>query len=467
MAKDYIQDIIPPGTPTPATPSRLPESRPAPPAPPPITPGERTIRNIQMEKRPRMSGQESVRIGSDDIRGTTDIPRVPPQHPRAPSRLWIWGAVALALAVLAAIALVAFRPTTVTVTPRSQSVAFDASARFTAYPAATAASGTLSFILETNDLEDSAVVPTSGSTRVEDRASGTVTVVNEYSAQTVKLIKNTRFATPDGLIFRVPADVVIPGKKGSTAGEISITVIADQAGESYNVGPQAKLTIPGLKSTPDMYAKVYARSTAAMRGGFVGDRPGTAPGAVDAARADIRSRLDEKARAAVRSRTADTTTTFPGLLRVIYESLPDTVEAGGGLRIHERARVELPVFPADIFARVVAESVSADAEAAGITFKAAPDLVAHLTTAPESSLAGTPLDFTLEGGAQLVWNIDAPSLREALAGRDEAAFQTIVNGFPAIQEASARIEPFWKSSFPAEPSDIKVRVKEPEAASDA
>jgi len=125
------------------------------------------------------------------------------------------------------------------------------------------------------------------------------------------------------------------------------------------------------------------------------------------------------------------------------------------------------VFPADIFARVVAESVSADAEAAGITFKAAPDLVAHLTTAPESSLSGTPLDFTLEGGAQLVWNIDAPSLREALAGRDEAAFQTIVNGFPAIQEASARIEPFWKSSFPTEPSDIKVRVKEPEAGSDA
>ena len=96
----------------------------------------------------------------------------PPQHPRAPSRLWIWGAVALSLAVLAAIGLVAFRPTTVTVTPRSQPVVFDASAQFTAYPAATAASGTLSFILETNDLEDSAVVPTSGSTHVEDRASG-------------------------------------------------------------------------------------------------------------------------------------------------------------------------------------------------------------------------------------------------------------------------------------------------------
>ena len=467
MAKDYFQDITPPSTSAPAAPSRVPEPRPAPSAQPPATPGERTIRNIQVEKRFRPAGQESVRIGSDDIRGATDIPRIPPQHPRAPSRLWIWGAVALSLAVLAAIALVAFRPTTVTVTPRSQSVVFDASAHFAAYPAATAASGTLSYVLEINDLEDSAVVPTTGSTHVEDRASGTIIAVNEYSAQSVKLIKNTRFATSEGLIFRVPADVVVPGKKGATAGEISITVIADEAGEAYNVGPQAKLTIPGLKSTPDMYAKVYARSTTAMRGGFAGDRPGTAPGALDSARADVRNRLDEKARATVRARADDPTITFPGLLHVVYESLPDTIEGGGGLRIHERAHVELPVFPADIFARIVAESVSADAEQGGITFKAASDLVAHLESAAGVSLADKPLDFTLAGGAQLVWNIDAPSLRDALAGRDEAAFQTIVNGFPAIQEASARIEPFWKNAFPADPSDIKVRVKEPEAPSDA
>ena len=473
MAKDYFQDITPPDASRPAAPLRVSESRttppadpPAPPAPPPA-PGERTIRNIQVEKRPRLSGQEPARIGSDDIRGTPDIPRIPPQHPRAPSRWWIWGGVALSLAVLAAIALVAFRPTTVTATPRSQSVAFDASARFAAYPAATAASGTLSFTLETSDLEDSAVVPTSGSARVEDRASGTVIVVNEYSAQSVKLIKNTRFATTEGLIFRVPAEVVVPGKKGAVAGEISVTVIADQAGEAYNVGPQTRLTIPGLRSTPDMYTKVYARSTTAMSGGFVGDRPATAPGALENARAEVRARLDEKARAVVRSRPDASTITFPGLLHVTYESLPETSEAGGGLRIHERAHVELPVFPADSFARVVAESVSADAEQGGVAFKAAPDLVARLNGAPDGSLADTPLDLTLEGSAQLVWNVDTRALAEALAGRDEAAFETIVNGFPAIQEASARIEPFWKSSFPADASDIKVRVITPKAAFEA
>ncbi len=471
MAKDYFQDITPPGTPPSAIPTRIPvEPRPAPDLPP-ITPGERTIRNIQVEKRPRVVGQEPVRIGADDIRGTPGIPPALPRHPRPPSRLWIWGAVALSLAVLAAIALVAFRPTTVTVTPRSHSVIFDASARFTAYPDTTAASGTLSFTLETSDLEDSAVVPTTGSTQVEDRASGTIVVINEYSAQSVKLIKNTRFATPEGLIFRAPADVVVPGKKGTTPGEISVTVIADEAGEKYNIAPQARLGVPGLKSNPNMYAKVYARSETAMRGGFVGNRPGTAPGALDSARAEVRGRLDEKARATVRFRSDTATIAFPGLLRVTYESLPETADGGGGLRIHERAHVELPVFPADLFAHVVAESVRADAEAGGITLKAGPDLIAHHANVADSSLdmslSGKPLDFTLEGGAQLIWSVDSESLGEALAGRDEAAFQTIVNGFPTIQEAHARIEPFWKSSFPADPSDIKIRITPPKPVSGA
>ena len=38
----------------------------------------------------------------------------------------------------------------------------------------------------------------------------------------------------------------------------------------------------------------------------------------------------------------------------------------------------------------------------------------------------------------------------------------IVEGFAGIEEAHARIEPFWKSSFPEDPSAIKIKVKEPE-----
>lgn len=64
----------------------------------------------------------------------------------------------------------------------------------------------------------------------------------------------------------------------------------------------------------------------------------------------------------------------------------------------------------------------------------------------------------------LVWDIDESELRSALAGKDKSAFEAIVSGFASIQEAKARIEPFWKSTFPEDPNDIKVTVQGPEIA---
>jgi hypothetical protein len=61
----------------------------------------------------------------------------------------------------------------------------------------------------------------------------------------------------------------------------------------------------------------------------------------------------------------------------------------------------------------------------------------------------------------LVWHLDVPALQEALSGKEEAAFEPIVGGFAAVEEARARITPFWKSVLPAQPDDIHVIVNEP------
>ena len=379
--------------------------------------------------------------------------------PRQLGRIWLWGGAALALLVLAAIAFVALRPTTVTVTPRSHIVMFDETASFTAYPAGEAATGTLPFSIEMSTFEDSQVVPAEGIERVEEKASGNVTVYNEYSSAPVRLLKNTRFQTLEGLIFRAPAEIVVPGRRGTTAGQITITVFADAVGDRYNVGSVSRFTLPGLKGS-DMYTKVYARSSAAMSGGFSGERPAAAPGALEAAKSEIRGRLEEKAREAVRSRNADTFA-FYDLARLTFESLPPVSEADKGVRIPERLQMKLPVFPGNAFTHLVAESVSVGAEIGSIVLKPLEGFSAHSATTSTLSADAT-LSFSLLGQAQLVWRVDVAELASALAGRDESAFQMIVEGFAGIEEAHARIEPFWKSSFPEDPSAIKIKVKEPE-----
>lgn len=456
MAKEYFQDITPPSgddTPPKSPPPPTPPSAPAD-APPQNEPPSKTIRNIQV------SATRQKLQGGDGDRGASHAPPAPPKKHFA--RYALWGGSLLAILVLAALALVALRPTSVTVIPRSHTVLFDETARFTAFPVESAATTTtLTFKVETITLDDSQVVPAEGVEEVEERANGTITVFNNYSTSPVNLIKNTRFETPSGLVFRAPSETVIPGKRGSTPGEISVTVIADKPGQEYNVGPIDTFRLPGLASTPDMYQGVYASSNSAMKGGFSGERPTADPAALEAAQSEIRNRLESRAHAAAQEHTSSANFAFVDLARVTYKSLAPTPEGEGNVRLNERLTMELPVFSADEFAYLVGENVSAGVEEGAIVLEPGEGFTARFAEVPTSLLAISPLVFTLEGTAQLVWKVDTDELGQTLAGRDEAAFQAIVEGFPGIEEARARIEPFWKRSFPSDPSDIKITVEDP------
>lgn len=457
MAKDYFQDIVPPEE-SPKRPANT-EANPAPrvsipvraldDAPEPevsddsnedVAAPQRSIRNISMptRSRHRMMGsmQEMTSSGGSGR-----------------SRWWLWGIAALCVVVLGAIALVAFRGTTVTVTPRSHTITFDGATTFTAFPAASAATGTLSYTVQTADFDDSEVVSSTGTVHASDKASGSVTVYNNYQTSPLKLIATTRFQSPDGHIFRTPSEIVIPGKRGTTPGQVTITVIADQPGQEYNVAA-GKFTVPGLKSNATEYANVYAQSSAPMAGGFVGDKPGVTDSDMQKALSAIQARLEQKGAAAVAS--DGDALVLQGLIRITYSQEPTTPEAGDKVRIHESAHVQVPVMSAAAFAGTVS------ADVAGSPVSLVPKTGFAANTQNASSTLGTdPLQFTLQGSAQIVWKIDTAALQSALAGKDQSAFQAIVTQFPGIDEAHARIEPFWKGSFPTDPKSIKVVLEDP------
>lgn len=477
MVKDYFQDITPPSDgprPEPAPLPRTPQPSAARETPNdtdeaqevPIHVGEsvppaRGIRSISAPSRPRPISRPGL-MGADIREAPPPMGSEPPK-PRRSSRLWIWVVAVLSILILSAIVLIlAIRSTTITVTPKSHALTLTETVPFTAYPSGTSAAGALSYTIQVFDLEDSEVVPSEGTTHVENKASGSITVFNNYSASPVRLVKTTRFETPEGLIFRVPADVMIPGKNASGPGEISVTVVADQAGEKYNVGPVSRFTLPGLKSG-DMYTQVYAKSASAMSGGFAGEMPGTAPGALNTAIAAVRGRLEAKARESTLAESTPETIVLPGLMRITYQSQPHTTEAGGGVRIHEKARVEVPVFLAETFAGIVAQAMTVGSDNASVYLVTGSDFTAHMKPTDTPALGVDAINFSLSGAANIVWNIDEAALREALAGRESEAFQAIVKGFPSIQEAHARIEPFWKGTFPKDAGDIKVKIAEPEA----
>jgi len=477
MVKDYFQDIVPPTGSSDTTNSSRQGSRPVQIRPleqapvsaqdatvpsmnvsetePDVGLAPRSIRNISMPTRPTRS-----RIDDDGMQGA--------YVPRRPSSPWrkklLWSMAGVCVLAVGGLALFALRPTTITITPRSHTIVFDSSAQFAAYPEATAATGTLPYTVATFDLQDSAQVPSTGVAAATSKASGNVTIYNNYSTSPVKLIQNTRFQTPDGLIFRVPNAVVIPGKTSRGAGSVSVSVIADQPGAEYNVGPIDKFTIPGLQSTPAEYAAVYAQSAKPMAGGASGNQPTVDPTASQAAISDIRARLETRAHQSIGGLISATSTTFDGLMQITYQDLPPTASSDGKTaQINEVAHVSVPVFSANVLAAAIAQTVASDTNPGDVSIVAGKGYNALYQDGSSSPNLGTdPITFILSGTAQIVWNVDETALTQALAGRDSSAFQTVISGFSGIQEAHARIEPFWKSTFPKDPTKIRVDIIAPE-----
>jgi hypothetical protein len=107
------------------------------------------------------------------------------------------------------------------------------------------------------------------------KARGTVTIYNEYSTVSQPLVATTRFLSADGKLFRLVSGVTIPGmtKTGadSKPGAVEVEVVADEAGESFNIG-STTFSIPGFQgSGNEKYSKFYAKSFNAMTGGGSGD----------------------------------------------------------------------------------------------------------------------------------------------------------------------------------------------------
>lgn len=102
----------------------------------------------------------------------------------------------------------------------------------------------------------------------ESRASGTLVIFNEEPREQ-RLREETRFETPEGLIFMLGkgAGITVPAAQGDTPGSAEATVYAAEAGQEYNIQP-TDFVIPGWREINDnRFTTQYARSKGSMTGG--------------------------------------------------------------------------------------------------------------------------------------------------------------------------------------------------------
>ena len=360
--------------------------------------------------------------------------------------------VVLLVIALSLGALYYFSNAKVEITPSTVSAAVQGS-----FTASQSASG-LPYQIITAQKIASQSVPGNGTKTVSTPATGLITLYNTQS-KTQRLITNTRFATTAGLIFRIHQAVTIPGGSATKPGTISVKIYADAPGDPYNVGPTS-FTIPGFAGTPQA-SEVYGRSVDAMTGG--------ASGTVPVVDATIESKTQQALIAALTPELATSLQTqipagyilLPGAATTTFQELsPAPSSTTGMVEVKEQATISAVVFPNAALAKAVATSVPGlNYQGEPLTLLSTSNLQLSATSFPDPSASS--FSFVLAGTASLVYTVDSTRIAAAVAGKSRSEAEVALTNYPEVKRAVITLRPFWRQTFPQDPSAIKIVVTNP------
>lgn len=299
-----------------------------------------------------------------------------------------------------------------------------------------------------------------GKTEVNQKAKGIITIYNEYNSSPQTLVATTRFQSPDGKIFRIPTNIVIPGAKVENAkivpSEIDAEVVADQPGEEYNIG-LTDFTIPGFKGSPK-YVGFYGKSKQAMVGGSVGSVKVVSADDLSQAEEKLKEELLKSAREALQKQVPDG---FALIKNGVKEEIIQTNfsaqknEAVEKFNLEIKLEIRALAYQKDDLKRVIDL-----------------DLLTKIENDKKLISESQKIDWTKmeidwnKGRAELdlsvlediSQNVDIAAIKSGLAGKNEIEARKYFSERPEIQKVQFSFWPFWVKSIPSKESRIKIEI---------
>ena len=412
------------------------------------------IQNIPREpiSRPAFLSRER----RDELRTYMREPVDPPPVRSSTNKnklLWLAGIV---LVLTAGILLANnFASATIAVTPTQKSTRLDTTLKAYKSPEAPHLLGYN--LIEVAD-EESDIVPSTGIKYVERKATGKITVYNNYSSSVVRFVANTRFKSTDGKVFRSYNTVVIPGN-----GSIEISVIADAPGETYNIGP-SDFTLPGLVGGA-MYTKISGKSAGNMTGGFKGDVNVVSDEDLSKVKAKLEIALTTKLLEQIQKNIGEGNIFFRDSysIKFVFNEFAENDNSENLDTDSKTQKVTLSGnMSAVIFDKKALATSIARRELSGVGEEEVDisnwEAISMDLTHYDNLDVVAELTIRITGDANFVWLFNESGLRDSLAGIPKADYSRVLLDYPGINKAEIKIKPFWRKTFPSSPERIKVTI---------
>lgn len=349
---------------------------------------------------------------------------------------------------------------TITVFPKNRTVTVNA--EFTAYRDKQPEE--LTYEILTLEATGERQVTATGQEEVVTQATGIIEII-KTTPGAERLIKNTRFATSDGKVFRIQESVVVPGAVNNDAGElqsgrIQAEVFADEAGEEYNLSANTRFTIPGFEESglTELFNSVSAVNPEAFTGGFDGPRF-----IIDEDElATSRQALQQELRDSLLTKIADSQptgfTAFDNSIAITYEALPAVQYGDTLVTIREQAILQIPLFRStDLASFIAKETIVGYNLSEGVRI-ANPEEIRFSYLSPTTSQSvianEDSLSFKIVGNTEIVWTYDAEDIIANLVGKEDTAHTVVLGQYPGIERSTIDIKPFWTRTFPSDEAKI-------------
>jgi len=341
----------------------------------------------------------------------------------------------------------------VNVSPYKETLVIDSRLRARAN---TTADG-LQFEIAQLSAEESGLVTATGISSGGQKASGKITVYNNYGSAPQRLIANTRFQTSDGKVYRIKGAISVPGM-----GVMEATVYADQAGEEYNIGP-ADFTLPGLKGGP-RFEKVFAKSKTTMSGGASGNSRTVKKEDIDSVRAAVNEKLKNRLTETLSKQKPESYVLFAEAVKIEYAENPDNPKVGDSfgrsMAFKTKGSATGYLFKKDDLAKALTDDNSGDFKKAPKNEPVTVDNIESLDFSLISAdTQNKEITVRLKGGADFVWVVDTAKLLEEIVNYKGKDYTSVFQNYPAIAKAAIVQSPKWWPRFPKDRSKIKINVE--------
>ncbi|MBI4137708.1 MAG: hypothetical protein HY472_00480 [Candidatus Sungbacteria bacterium] len=299
-----------------------------------------------------------------------------------------------------------------------------------------------------------------GKANVRTLAAGKVRIYNAFSAAPQALVARTRFLTEKGVLYRLPAGIVVPGaevKDGKIIPQfVEAELRADAPGEESNLSGEIRLRIPGFQGSPK-YDGFYASAPSGFQGGVLGEKPVATKEDIAAAEKQVSQAAYDEVRAEMAQKIPASFTSLPSLqeIEILELRSPKVGAPGERFSVSAAAEGRAILFQKDHAIEAVARMIGKDhpdeellASSAELEYQAA-----------DADFEKSRATVAVRGAMRGRRTFSSHELSLLLAGKKEGSVIEAMKLRDEFTKFRLAFFPPWRFRAPSDPAKIRFEIE--------